>query len=128
MDFVAANTCLYKRAECEAAKNHTHLFIVAKGDTCPTPKTVSIHADPYVHSLSLCLCVSVSLSLFSFSLCGFLFFLSSIVSMSVTVHVLSFCLFIFLSSIVSRKDREIKRQKERARTEADRETDGDKKR
>lgn len=33
------NVCLYKRAECEAAKNNTRLSIVTYGDSCPTPIT-----------------------------------------------------------------------------------------
>merc|ERR1711963_750352 len=32
------NTCLFKRAACEAAKNNDKLSIVTYADTCPTPK------------------------------------------------------------------------------------------
>ena len=87
MDVFAANKCLFKRAECEAAKNHTRLFIVATGDTCPTPKTVST----LIRTFTLCLSASASpyLSLFSFSLCGFLFF----------YHLLSLCLSLFSLSL-----------------------------
>ncbi|XP_076446918.1 ovomucoid-like [Babylonia areolata] len=31
------NTCLFKRAECEAANNNTRLSILLYGDSCPTP-------------------------------------------------------------------------------------------